>query len=109
VQQFDRSCLVNIVLPTSTVRLLRQRATERWGSPAAAGGRDWVLVWPTAPAADQRPIGAFGVTWDAPVVCETTISQLAWDDDRACADDVRRAINRLAGWPVAWREAAPAA
>jgi hypothetical protein len=108
VERFDRSCPANIIIPTSTAQLLRERAAERWG-PSAADGRDWVLVWPSGPAADARPIGAFAVTWAAPVGCESTISQLVWDGRRACADDVRRAINLLAGWPVAWREAAPAA
>jgi hypothetical protein len=107
--KFDRSRPANIVLPSSTIQLVQRRATERWGKSTVEAGRDWVLVWASRPTADQRPIGAFAVSWGVPYGCEATISQLAWDDRRACADDVRRAINQLAGWPVAWQESAPAA
>lgn len=108
MEQFDRSCPADIIVPTSTARLLRERAAERWGPSARSGGRDWVLVW-SGKTGDARPIGAFAVEWGAPVGCESTINRLVWDGRRACADDVRRAINLLAGWPVAWREPLPAA
>jgi hypothetical protein len=109
VQQFDRSCQANIILPASTVTLMRERALEYWGAHAGAGGRDNLFVWSAAPGGDTRPIGAFGVAWESPNRCEATITGLAWDGRRADADDVRRAINYLAGWPVAWQEVTTAA
>lgn len=105
MQQFDRSCPAQIVLPVSTVSLIRGRATELWGQ-AAGLGRHVVLV--CKPNGDARPIGAFGVVWGSPCACEATIAELAWDGRRATADDVRRAINFLAGWPIAWQEVSAA-
>lgn len=109
MQQFDRSCPANVVLPASTVTLMRDRALEYWGPLANSAGRNVLPVWSPVPGADTRPIGAFEVAWGVPYGCEATITGLAWDGRRACADDVRRAINFLAGWPVAWQETIQAA
>lgn len=106
MQQLDRSCPANIVLPASTVKLIRERATEFWGHAATSLGHDVVLV--SSPNGDARPLGAFGVVWGSPCACEATITELVWDSRRATAEDVRRAINFLAGWPVAWHEMAAA-
>jgi hypothetical protein len=103
-----RSRAVAIVLPEATARRLVDLAQERWHHvllPEEQTPRTTTVQL----RADREAglgvgigsIGSFTIVWGRPAHGQATITRLSWDVERGSEDAARRALNVLAGWPLA--------
>src|SRR5439155_31433 len=84
---------------------------EMWGTHASEGNdrrNTTIIVWQGRRGlggSGAVPTGSFSIAWHRPVNDQASITRLEWDPTHGGTEEsVRRAINHLAGWPVA-REA----
>jgi len=90
-----------MTLPMSSAQAMWERA-RRWG--VDAGGRfeaqdDLMLLWSGSfvPCASPRPIGGFTIRWRWPTHDSATIDRLQWHPSYSTPDEIRQAVDVLAG------------
>ena len=96
-----RSRDVAITLPMPIARAMWQRA-RRWAIDA--GGRfeaqdDQLILWSGSftACASPRPIGGFTIRWRWPTHDSATVARLQWHPAFCTPDEIRRALDLLAG------------
>ena len=105
---------VSYVVPTSTATMLVERAAVRWSDPDQRRAGAPRTVLPLRPerhglAPQPASAGSCTIAWGVPGAGLATITRLDWDPRKGGSEEVmRRAINLLAGWPIA-RAPMPAA
>jgi hypothetical protein len=105
---FSQRRSVSYVMPAETARLIAERAGEMWGSRATEGSdrrNTTVVVWQGRRGllgGGAVATGSFSITWNFPVRNQASITRIDWDPTHGGTEEsVRRAINDLAGWPIA--------
>jgi hypothetical protein len=108
VSGFSHRRSVSYVVPADTARMIADRAWEMWGTHAGEANdrrNTTIVVWQGRRGlvgSGAVPTGSFSIAWNQPVVDQASITRLEWDPVHGGTEEsVRRAINHLAGWPVA--------